>query len=507
MAIKKTEKMVNNVNLAKQNETYIYIARRAIASDAIISWDNKYPIQWSKYQIKETDMRVKTANFTTNQYLDLTTGQYNVLITSPYHEDFGGVIISVEYDDSTGLYNYQCQDFSRVYQGKFEMISSKVTIHRILQNLITRGAIPLTGNVKQKMKQYKKSLSGLRPAWQYWERAWGGTMDYNPMTVKKNIIIRNKSYIEAIRDIVFGLGLFIDVYFDKYGIIHIEPFVKDEWLNTGLYITTPEIASVKHKFDTTNVITGTLVHNADKTKLGNYYDASNLVNLNLSLFFGNLSASIDNPDSTTVKQSNTTTLKKSNTSKVKKNTNVYNTKKKVVYLNIDNIDGHSSDMNKMKTMKKLLNKEGWQVEIMGVGPSTHYNRRGEVKNGIWFCLYGGFCAGTLREACENNWYLNPIKKNKSRVVIGFFPPATNGILKGGKYYKHLGPAWDWQGSSSYANLNYPTKFMSSNGVPFMFGKNAKEMVAKFLAGGDNFKTEGNSYKYYGSWQKKKLNWL
>ena len=73
--------------------------------------------------------------------------------------------------------------------------------------------------------------------------------------------------------------MYIDVYFDKYGVIHIEPYVKDEWLNTGLYLTTPEIANAKHKFDTTNIITGTLVHNADKTKTGNYYSSESLVNL------------------------------------------------------------------------------------------------------------------------------------------------------------------------------------------------------------------------------------
>ena len=90
----------------------------------------------------------------------------------------------------------------------------------------------------------------------------------------------------------------------------------------------------------------------------------------------------------------------------------------------------------MEDMKKLLKKEGWEVHIMGIGPSTHYDRRSECKKGIWFTLYGGFCAGTLKEQCESNWFLNPLKKNKSRTVIGFFPPATNGILKGGKYYKH-----------------------------------------------------------------------
>lgn len=506
-AIKKTNEIIPDSNLSYAKDTYIYIARKKIASDIVILWDKKQSIQWSKYQIKESDMRTKTATFTTNQYLDLTTGQYCVLITSPYHEDFAGVIMNVEHDPSTDLYSYQCQDFSRIYQSKCEAIISKVNVHRLLQYLITKGNVPLRGNVKKQRKKYKKSLSGLRPAYQYWEPAWGGIIkNYNPMTVKRKMIIRNKSYIEAIRDLVYSLGSLIDVYFDKYGVLHIEPFVKDEWLHTGLYLTTPELASVTRKFDTTNIITGVTVYNSDKTKSGTYYSSESLVNLDLSLFFGDLRASIENSNTVSnVKSKNDkTSNKKSKTSK--KVNNIYRTKKKNIYLNTDSISGYSTDMKRMKDMAKILKKDGWNVTIVGVGSEAHYQRRGEVKKGIWFCLYGGACAGTLKEHCTSDWFLNPLKKNKSRVVVGFFPP-TGSIKKNGKYYKHLGPAWDWQGSQAYANIDYPGKYLSKHGIPWMYGKNAKEMAAKFLAGGDNFKTEGNSYKYYDSWQKHKLKWL
>ena len=504
VAIKKTKTILDNVNIAKQNETFIYITRKPIASKTTVSWNSKREVQWSKYQIKESDMRAKTATFTTNQYLDLTTGQYCVLITSPYHEDFAGIILSVEYDDKDGLYSYQCQDFSRAYQSKTEVIVSNSNVHRVLQHLITRGAVPLKGSAKKQIKKNKKALSGLRPAWQYWGGAWGSVVDFNPMTQKRKMIIRNKSYMEAIRNIVFGLGMFIDVYFDKNGIIHIEPFVKNEWLHTGLYLTTPEIANAKHKFDTTNIITGTLVHNAEKTKTGRYFSSENLVNLDLSMFFGDLRASIENPDQKTTTKT-TKTSKKKNKTKTKNN-NIYGTGKKNVYLNTDSIDSYSADMGRMEEMKRILEKNGWSVTITGVGSEAHYERRGDVKEGIWFCLYGGACAGTLREHCTSDWFLNPLKSNKSRVVVGFFPPSGS-ILKGGKYFSHLGPAWDWQGSQSYANIDYPAKFLSEHGIPFMYANNASEMASKFLAGGDNFKTSGYSYRNYDSWQKHKPSWL
>ena len=503
--IEKTKKKDENVNISNDNKTFIYIGRkkRATDIDVVVDWSKTNKIYWTKYQIKESDMRIKTATFTTNQYLDLTTGQYIVLITSPYHEDFGGIILSVEEDDKTNLYTYKCQDFSRTYQSKTQLILSdgQTTIYNALIFLICKGNIGHKNPSKKDLNRFKNVLSGLRPAWQYWERAWGGILNYNFMTQKKKMVIRNKSYIEAIRDIVFGLTSFVDVYFDKYGIMHIEPFVKKDWLNTGLYITTPELSSIKHKFDTTNIVTGTIVHATDKKNWGKYYSAIDVFNLKLSLFFGDFVSSVENPNQAKTNANKTN----SKTSNVKKD-NVYGTRQKNVYLNTDSIDSYSADMGRMQEMKKILEKNGWNVTIAGVGSEAHYERRGEVKNGIWFCLYGGACAGTLREHCTSDWFLNPLKSNHSRVVVGFFPPSGS-ILKGGKYYSHLGPAWDWQGSSSYANIDYPGKFMSKNGIPWMYANNASEMASKFLAGGDNFATTGNSYNYYDSWQKHNPNWL
>ena len=507
-AIIPTETILYDTNLADKKDTYIFISRKSNASNYWIDWKSKHEIVWEKYQIKETDMRQKTATFTSPEYLDLTTGVYCVLITSRLHEDFGGIILSSEYDDKTGLYSYSCQDHSRRYQGKLEWYFTNIPVYNIVRTLISQGWVGAKG---ENAKNFRKILSGLRPAWEYDQSMYGSTFAFNPMTATKSVIIRDKSWIEAIRDIVYGTGAYIDVYFDKYGILHINPYHKDDLYSTGLYLTTPEIAEAKYKFDTTNIQTGVLVKNNDASKLGRQYQSRDIVNLDLSVFFGPIESEISNPNESTSSTTAKTSNKVQNTGKkavsTNKNTNVYNTKKKVVYLNIDTIDGKSSDMKKLTDMKKILTKNGWKVVICGVGPSTHYTRRAEVKQGIWFVLCGGYCAGSLKELCNNDWFLNPLKKNKSRVVVGFFPPAQTGILKGGKYYKHLGPAWDWQGSNSYANLDYPAKFMSQHGVPWMHAKNAKEMVSKFLAGGDNYATSGNSYKYYDSWQKHDVKWI
>ena len=78
-------------------------------------------------------------------------------------------------------------------------------------------------------------------------------------------------HIEAIRNLVFSTGAHIDVYFNKYGVLQIEPFSKEDWLQSGIYLTTPELASSKFKFDTTNIITGVVVNSQDSLKKGHSY--------------------------------------------------------------------------------------------------------------------------------------------------------------------------------------------------------------------------------------------
>lgn len=488
VAIKKTETIIPDANYASNNAR-ILISRMNDARGYGVDWKQYDDTVWEEYQIKESDFRTKTATFTTPQYLDLTTGTYCVLITCTGHEDFAGVILSTEYDHQTGLYKYQCQDWSRMYQSKFELISVKKTVHRILQYLITRGGIPIVGAVsKAKLKEYKKMLSGLRPAYQYEQKYYGSTFNFNPMTVNTNMVIKGKSFIEAIRDLIYGTGAYIDVHFDKFGVIHIEPYTKDDFYNTGLLLTSAELSGFTQKFDTTNIITGVVVESNTKLKAGKFYSSSNLINLDLSAIFGSLTAGISNPTQSTNASKTSTgkkkvSVKKSNTTN--KNNNPYNTKKKIVYINSDNINGKSSDMQFMKDVAKLLQKQGWKTKIIGLGPNFHTeNYMNGCKNGVWFCIYGGADAAVFKETVGKNSYTNKLKKLGSRTVIGMH--GGGDIRKGGKYYKFLPRAHDDNYSpSSFRGIKNPLAVLTKGKVPIMYASNAKQMVAKFMKGGDN----------------------
>ena len=362
--------------------------------------------------------------------------------------------------------------------------------------MITKGGIPFTrAPKKSELKMYKESLSGLRPAKYYDQKLAGSTISFNPMTQKVSIRAKGKSRIELIRDLVYGTGAYIDVYFGNNGVLQVVPYHKKDLFESGLHLTTQEIASRKFNFDTTNIITGVdILDTGDKLK---QYTAKDLTNVNLSAFFGNLYSYIDNTSSTTSTTSkNKTTSKKQSTTTVNSD-NPYGTKKKVVYMNIDVIegDGHS-EQDKMNKMCDLLKKQGWECHTCGVGSESHYQRRGEVYGGIWFTLYGGACAGTLYETCTNNWYRSPLVSHGSRTVVGFFPPAGD-IRKGGKYYEWLPRAHD-DGFSSYnfSGISHMADMLTNCAVPFMYANSPSEMVAKFLKGGDNPEACTKNWKFY-----------
>ena len=487
------EKVYYDINLV-QNQSLVFVNRMNNAKSITMKgWDTSNPTYWSKYQIKETDMRQKTASFTSPQYLDLTTGLYTVLITSPYHEDFGGIILTVDYDKSTGLYEYQCQDFSRKYQSKFSLISKNNSYYNLLRLFLTQmGVSNGKGKVSSaKLKNYSRQLSGLRPKLYYDQGIWENGIKFNPMTNVQQMIFRDVSYIDAIRDLVFGTGAYIDVYFDKYGVLQIKPFSKNDWLQNGIYLTTPELASSKFKFDTTNIITGVVVNSEDRSKKGKYYSSEKLVRLDLSAFFGNLNASVDNPNKTTTSTSTkSTSNKKSTKTKTKEGSGI------TVFMNIDNIHSKSADMKLMKDIGKYLKKRGYKIEIGGIGPGYHYSQINRVKkNGIYMCIYGGACAGTLKEHWSSNHYKSVLKKKNAKMVVAFLSPPSSNIHN----LKWLPRAHDDNFSPySFKGVSNPEKQLLNAGIGVVIGKNAKEIASKF----PNFKTSDNKSNKSKSKSKK-----
>ena len=189
------------------------------------AWKTAVELSYTKYNIKETDFRIKTATFTSPNYIDLTEGVTAVRISSVYHENFAGVILDVDYDAENGLYNYQCQDFSRLYMFIIDTVSTgKWSIYTLLTLLITQGNIKsLYKNgvpnsfTKSDRDFFADELSGLKPLRDYDQSRYkGNKWKGNPFKQKPSLILRNKPLIELIRDIVYGSLGFFDVWIKNF---------------------------------------------------------------------------------------------------------------------------------------------------------------------------------------------------------------------------------------------------------------------------------------------------
>ena len=477
--ISKTKEM-NLVTDAVLKPSYIFVY--SVKNDKLVNnaginkvlLDKSFQIRFSKYQIKETDLRVKTASFTTNQYIDLTKGKVCVLFVSPYHENFGGVILNVDYDEKNGLYTYQCQDHSRTWQTKINLRQlGKCSYYQIIQSLLCNYQDNGFNVPKSVLKANSVNLSGLKPLSAYNELNLGGVLKISGLASKNQFIMEKTSVIDIIRNLAFGAsGAYIDVYIDEWGVVHLDPINKNKWLTSGIYITTPELAETKLKFDTTNVITGVNVLSEDKTKSGNYYDSKDILGVDLSAYFGDLTTSVDNPNNTS---SSSNSSNSSSNSSSSNNTDSGNGK--TVFMNCDNIHSKSADMKLMKDISSYLHKRGYKTEIGGIGPNYHYSQINKVKkNGIYLCIYGGACAGTLKEHWTSNHFSSVLKKKKAKMVVAFLSPPSTNIHN----LKWLPRARDDNFSpSGFTGVSYPEKHLLNAGIGVVIGKNAKEIADAF----------------------------
>ena len=480
-ALTKTKEITYNANLV-QNKTHIRIGRLNDPTLLVyLTHKDEDDIHWKEYEIKETDMRQKTATFSSPNYFDLTTGVYTVYITSPYHANFAGVILSVEYDEDTGLYDYKCQDFSRFYQDKIYVQTNKVRLYDVLASLITKGDLPMGKKVTKKFKKgHKKSLSGLRPASYYDQKLAGSTISFNPMTQKVSVRAKGKSCIEIIRDLVFGTGAYIDVYFDIHGVLQVVPYHKKDLFESGLHLTTQEIANRKFSFDTTNIITGVnILEDGDKSKR---YTAKDLTNVDLSAFFGNLTSFIDNTSSTSTSKKKTTSKKQSTT--VTNKDNPYGNKAKKIWIGADGGSGGFT-----QEICKLLEKNGWHTHYSGEGANVHYNDYFNVTSDyqILAIVDNGVCCTTIKEAYESS-DCAPELKRKGVIPMFMFDsrdwhdPKVRGPNRYGNF-KGTVVHTAYDDPSGYCQVMKVDEFFRKHKAVYCASPTAKGMVDMFLKGG------------------------
>ena len=479
---------------------YIYNKKKSDALMIGVSVEGMTEIPYVKYQIRETDLRIKTMNLTTPTRLDLTEGVYVIKLVSGLHENFVGELLSEDFtENKDGTYTYQCQDMSREFQSKFDAVLPGYSIYRILQTLISNNQLKITDKVTSEVKEgWKSVFAGLRPIGYYQGSLWGNTTSLNMMEQTPKLIIRNKSFIEAIRSICFANG-FVDVYFDSAGRLQIEPISLKDWQNTGLFLTSNEASKRQFKFDTTNAITGAVIQSYDKTQPGTWYTGEEVTGLNLGAFFGKLndtsSSPVDNVIVESVKNTTSTSKTTSNTASKtsttnNKTTNPFNNKAKKILVSADG--GSSSFKN---SMVKLLKKDGWTVTDLGVGPGTHstsYNKLSK-NYAVNLTIYNGCDPETIKEPVTG--WLKGKHEKYGVTLVQMFDTASWTNPAGMKPYRYgnfngytCHKAWDdnYSGKSdAQAKINDLLKWYKKyrKQVSYCCGPTANEAYTQFKAGG------------------------
>ena len=457
--------------------THVYIKKY----EEPFNCDNCYEIPFEDYSIKESDFRNRTAKIVTERKYDLANNTYAVKITNPYHETFTGILLK-KTKKSMDLLEYDCQDWNRLYMSK-PSFDYKGTNYKLIKKLLE-----YCGDSKWVCK-------GLLAKNKYEQRKYGSTFSFNPMKNKTNVSIKDKTVKELVQNIIYSTGAYIDIHYNNNGVMQFQPYHIDTWLKSVADFHYTETIDYTWDFNTTDIVTSVV----DGKKSYNFKDLFG-GNALSNMIYEEVNTNSENPNKV---KTNNKTSKTNN-----KTDNPYGTKKKEVWVNMDNCWGSNADHTYLNTFCKELKKLGWKVHNTGVGSNTHTKVKG--KNGIWLTLYNGVDVGCLREASLNTAYHNTLLKKNMRTVIGFMGGATD-IRKGGKGYKYVRKAWDDNYSAGDTGLKYPAGFLASNGVPFFYskGNHPNKASAIFNSGGDSkialqkpFKKSKHGYYANYNWGNK-----
>lgn len=319
-------------------------------------WTTPKEILFSEFTITETDLRVKTATFTSPYYIDLTNGRACVWIQRKYGENFGGVILSCEFDADKGLYKYQCQDWNRLLTNKvYVILSGDTKVYDIIQKVLVKCNLSTDGLLNiDKYNDIIEEIPTDDDPEEVVSSSTGGsnstttsttntntnkdsskTDDKNKKTTNKNQengtgtqkttsetdnaktkkqkeeekkAKRNPFYKKpqglydkiTARDFIMALvmkaGISIDVHMDENGVLRFDPYEKETWNKERWYFVDTDVYDAKLKFDITNLITQVAVKHTDALNgEATLYTSEKLIGVNLAAFFGVMGTVIDNP--------------------------------------------------------------------------------------------------------------------------------------------------------------------------------------------------------------------
>lgn len=304
-------------------------------------------IPWSSVSVSEEDYEVKTAEFTTHEKIDLTSGRVYVLIQGD-PGSFGGIIIKREYDAQSRMYTYTCQEYmARVLSNTIYAIYNKSkTVYDWIKEILDDIGVPDAGlgeledyahAVDQQYLDEVKSEETANnnadadgststpntnttptdatnntngntdsnstpgadsPTTTGTNTNSNDAVVENPFEKKPKGIYDKQTILDHFRTLIFDYGVHVRLYGDVTGIPIFKAYEKDEWMNKGWYLQKELGYQTDYhtSFDITNVVTQVGVKNIEALKpTGELYTSEDLLGDNLAQYFGRMGTIVDNP--------------------------------------------------------------------------------------------------------------------------------------------------------------------------------------------------------------------
>ncbi len=258
-------------------------------------------IYLKSFEISEEDLRVKSASFETTKKIDTSKEMTWLYVTFLGQIIYAGNILSSEYDETTGYYKYSTIGHQIWLSSKTWYVANAEAktedLYSILKEFLDKTVAETTvaGYVLQPKKKYQSYQSTTNN----WELTDG-------------LFYEDKTYYEILMSLIAKTNCAIDFYVDENNLVHADPLDVKAWQsNKSILFTTDKLKEYTIKQDSTNIITSVLVKTTDiyknnKITEPNVYKGSDLIGIDLTMYYGNLSA---------FTQFDTT---KANTNKIKK---------------------------------------------------------------------------------------------------------------------------------------------------------------------------------------------
>lgn len=394
-----------------------------------IAVKNGWEIKFTSYEIDETDPRVKTAKVTTNHYFDLTNGMVQVCIVNPFHENFAGQIIDVDFDKKTKLYTYKVQDGRRQYQSRRVLVlPGNTDVYSALKALLLAPSLTSYGrgtpNLDEQSKLNPVLLAGLHNLKDY-------NLKFSPISKAQNSFEQKCPEIlsyDTDMDKIMALAHYndtpTDVWFDTNFVCHIDPIDLDKWLNTGIRLRLSDMVEYKESFDLTNIITGVNIKDPTQAATNNYYEDWK----ELRWFFG---PNVTMIDPVTTQTSTGSSGSTSTTTSSGGDSRGIMSGKKVFDVGQD--QGIASDYR--LDVIRALREKGHTVNDLGVGPNVCQANglRASSKGHICIFVCNGICCGTHQD------FVNNMRRGAYHYSHAIFTWVRGDIEMGRKQAY----AWDW----------------------------------------------------------------